>query len=153
MRSVISQLVIIALTTAPAAIAKAAQTSAEVQVTITVLPFAEVTIDPSVIVTLPEGGGNSQPVFVSGAVTANISVMLFSDIVPPAGAPGNWYATLMVAAVDQPGVHVYNQLVRIVVLNVPAGHEGNIELGVLGSKLGDSPTAQAGQVVITVMQM
>jgi hypothetical protein len=59
----------------------------------------------------------------------------------------------MVAAVDQPGVHVYSQLVRIVVLNVPAGQEGNIELNVLGSKLGDSPTAQAGQVVITVMQM
>ncbi len=154
LRNVILPLaIIIALTAAPAAIAKAAQTSAEVQVTITVLPFAEVTLDPSVIVTLPEGGGTSQPVFVSGTVTANISVMLFSDIVPPAGAPGNWYATLMVAAVDQPGVHVYNQLVRIVVLNVPAGQEGNIELNVLGSKLGDSPTAQAGQVVITVMQM
>ncbi len=154
MRNVILPLaIIIALTAAPAAIAKAAQTSAEVQVTITVLPFAEVTLDPSVIVTLPEGGGNSQPVFVSGTVTANISVMLFSDIVPPAGAPGNWYATLMVVAVDQPGVHILNPFVRIVVLNVPAGHGGNIELNVLGSKLGNSPTVQAGQVVITVMQM
>ncbi len=127
--------------------------TATVDVMLTILPYAEVTLDsPTVTVTLPEEGGNSQPVYVGGSVTTNCSVMLFADIEPPAGAPGSWYATLMVPDVDQPGAYIFGQLMRIVVLNVPGGHGGNVELDVLGSSLGGYPTAEAGQVVITVMQ-
>lgn len=136
-----------------APVGEALAAPATVDIKLTIEPYAEVTLDSdTVTVTLPADGGSSVPVYVGGTVTANCSVMLFVDIEPPV-AVGDWYATLMVPDVDQPGVHVFGQLVRIVVRNIPAGHGGGVELGVIGSKLGDSPTAQAGQVVITVMQM
>ena len=128
--------------------------TATVDVMLTILPYAEVTLDsPTVTVTLPEEGGNSQPVYVGGSVTTNCSVMLFADIEPPAGAPGSWYATLMVPQVDQPGFHEFAQLVRINVLNIPPGPGGSVTLDALGSSLGGYPTAEGGQGVITVMQM
>ena len=91
-RSVILLLVIFVVTAAPTAIPNAARTSAEIKVTITVLPFAEANLDSNAIVALPEGGGNSQSAFVRGDVTTNCPGRLFADIEPPAGAPGNWPA-------------------------------------------------------------
>jgi len=126
--------------------------TATVNITVTVLPFAEVSVDSGTVqVTLPDAGGSSDSVYVGGTVTCNCSVMLFADVEPPEEAVGQWYATLMVPEA-QPGVHV-GDLVRINVLNIPPGHGADINLGVLGSKLGENPIPQAGQVVITVMQM
>ena len=134
-----------------AAPAGAATTSATVAVTITVLPYAEVTVEPTAEVYLPDEGGSSAMVYVGGTVTCNCPVVLFADIEPPTGAPGRWYAAVMVPEVNEPGVHTYPQLVRIYVANVPAESAGTFSLDILGTKLGDYPFPQPGQVVVTVM--
>jgi len=135
-----------------AAATTGAATSATVNVTITVLPFAEVRMDSeNVEVYLPAGGGNSQPVYVGGTVTANCSVMLLAEIKAPSGAPGRWFATPMVAEVAHPGTH-FDRLVRINVLDVPPGYGGNVSIQVFGSKLGETPMPNPGQVVVTLMQ-
>ena len=137
----------------------AGEPTATVDVMLTILPYAEVTVDPTADVYLPDAGGKSEVVYVAGTVTCNCPVILFADIEPPEGAPGDWYATLKQGDVE-PGLHVFSDyLVRINVQNVPSEeYEGEydepITLQILGSKLGQYPTpqAQAGQVVVTVMQ-
>jgi len=136
-----------------AATAGAATTSATVAVTITVLPYASVTLTQQTPLTVTIAGGQTTygPVYVGGTIGCNCPVMLFADISPPAGAPGRWYATAMVSEVNELGVHTYLQLVRIFVANIPAESAGTFSLEILGTKLGDYPYPQAGQVVVTVM--
>lgn len=154
-RIVILLLAMIALTAAPTAIATA-QTSAVVDVMLTILPYAEVTLDSDVTVDLPAAGGSSDPAYVAGTVTTNCSVTLTATIVKPAEAPGTWSVTLLGTAAQVggpgPGVHEYGQLLRIDVADIPSGDAQSLTLDVFGSKLGETPTAAAGQVVVTVMQ-
>ena len=140
--------------TLPAGPALAGETmdTATVDVTITVLPYAEVRMDQATLdVTIAEGSTTYGPVYLSGTVVCNCPVMLFAEIEPPAGAPGSWYATAMVLDVGDPGVHVFEQLVRIVVVNASPGYSGTLDI--LDGSLGEYPSPEAGQVVITVMQM
>ena len=139
--------------TLPAGLAPAGETpaTATVDVAITVIPYAEVRMDQATLsVTIAADSTTYGPVYLSGMIACNCSVMVFAEIEPPAGAPGSWYASAMVVEVDEPGVHVIDQLVRIVVTNASPGYSGTLDI--LDGSLGQSVTPTAGQVVVTVMQ-
>ena len=142
-----------ALTAAPA-MAAAAQTSCDVDVIITVLPYAVVSLEEDEVeVKLPRTGSGKDRVYVAGTVVSNCPVMLFADIEPPEGAAGDWYVIVRNPVVPVPGVNFFKKMLRIDVVNFPPDEEDDAEfaLQLIGSSLGESPTAQPGQVVVTVM--
>ena len=140
------------LATAPAA--APAQTSCEVDVIITVLPYAVVSFEEDEVeVKLPRTGSGKDRVYVAGTVVSNCPVMLFADIEPPEGAAGDWYVIVRNPVVPVRGVNFFKKMLRIDVVNFPPDEEDDAEfaLQLIGSSLGESPTAQPGQVVVTVM--
>lgn len=130
--------------------------TATVKVTVTVLPYAEVTLYESHLdITLPAGPANYGPVYVGGTVICNCPVSLFARVTKPPGAPGDWEAAAMEGRVGTPGIHHFNLLLRIVVWNIPAGEGGgDWLLKVEGKKadgLGGVVTPPAGEATITVV--
>jgi hypothetical protein len=140
-----------------AATAGAATTSATVNVTITVLPYASVTLTQQTPLTITIAGGQTTygPVYVGGTITCNCPVMLYARIGPPAGAPGVWSADSMVARIGTPGVFYYGQLLRVVVWNIPSDYKGgSFGLQVSGrfaATMAQVPNPGVGEVMVTVV--
>ena len=140
--------------------AGAATTSATVAVTITVLPYASVTLsqETPLTVTISEGQ-TTWSVAVGGTVLCNCPVSLFAAVTPPTGAPTGWTwnASTKVATIDTPGTHDYTSAGNEL-LTVTAGggqaEDGSFSLTFTGQGLpqGSTPaTPTAGNVVVTVM--
>jgi len=130
--------------------------TATVNVTITVLPYAEVCMDQTTLsVTISPGQTVYGPVYVGGTVTCNCPVMLFARIGPPAGAPGTWAADTMVARIAAPGVFYYGQLLRVVVWDIPSDYAGgSFGLQVSGrfaATMSQIPAPGVGEVMLTVV--
>jgi hypothetical protein len=133
--------------------------TATVNVTITVMPYASVTLSQQtpLTVTISEGQTNWS-VAVGGTVLCNCPVSLSAAITPPAGAPigWTWTAATKVAAISTPGSHDYtsagNKLLTVTVTGNPS--PGGFDLAFTGQGLpgGSTPaTPAAGYVVVTVM--
>jgi hypothetical protein len=141
--------------TCAAATAGAAQDTATVDVAITVMPFAEVSLDrTSVEIAIPEGVTFYGPVYVGGTVFCNCSTTLFTCITKPAGAPGNW-SSYPVSETKQPAQGYDANLLRIMVLNIPEPLTGwTFTLNVSGKNVqnpGQIGTPAPGEVILTVM--
>ncbi|MCY2924076.1 MAG: hypothetical protein NT031_01315 [Planctomycetota bacterium] len=132
-----------------------AATTATVNVSITVMPYAEVRMDrTSVEIAIPAGVTYYGPVYVGGTVVCNCETMLFALITKPDGAPGNW-VTYPVSATKQPSQGHDPHLIGITVLLIPAGFTGwTGTLNVSGKSVqnpGQIGTPAAGEVVLTVV--
>ena len=137
-----------------------AATTATVNVTITVLPFASVTLSQETPLTVTISQGQTTwSVAVGGTVLCNCPVSLSAAITPPADAPAGWTwsASTKVATISTPGIHVYtsggNEL-----LTVSGGgseaNAGTFSLTFTGQSLpkGSTPASPPeGNVVVTVM--
>jgi hypothetical protein len=143
-----------------AAPADAATTSATVDVTITVLPYASVTLSQQGPLTVTIGAEQTKwSVAVGGTVVCNCPVSLSAAITPPAGAPAGWTwtASTKVAAISTGGLHVYtsegNELLTVSGEGSAAA-AGSFNLSFTGQGLpyGSTPVPPtAGNVVVTVM--
>ena len=98
--------------------------TATVNITITVLPYAEVQLDHATLqVTIAQNSITYGPVYVGGTVTCNCAVLLYAGINPPTGAPGTWTAGARADTIT-PGVHYYNDLLSVAVKNIDSGYQG-----------------------------
>ena len=134
----------------------AATTNATVNVTITVLPYAEVRLDQTTLnVTIAEGATVYGPLYVGGTIVSNCPVMVFARINPPVGAPGLWTADTQVARMEAPGVLYFGQLLRVIVWDIPSGYGGGqFTLDVTGHSavtVSQVPTPNVGEVIVTVV--
>jgi len=132
--------------------------TAAVDVTITVLPYAQVTLDETtldVTITFAETETVWGPVYIGGTIVCNCPVMVFARVNPPAEAPGVWQADTMVARVEVPGLFQYGNLLRVVVWDIPAGSGSmNFTLGVTGrsaATISEVLPPNLGEVVVTVV--
>ena len=136
--------------------AGAGTTTATVDVTITVLPYAQVTIDQTTLnVTITAGSTTYGPVYVGGTVLCNCPVMLFARITPPDGAPGAWTADTEVARITAPGFFQFGQLLRVIVWDIPTNYAGgSFDLQVSGHSaptIAEIPAPGVGEVMVTVV--
>ena len=138
-----------------AAAAAPAATTASVNVTIRVLPFAEVRMDQATLnVTITGDSATYGPVYVGGTIVSNCPVTVFARIRPPAGAPGTWSADTQVSTISGPGVYYFGQLLRVIVWDIPSGSSGTFSLDVAGrgaATLSQVPSPNVGEVVVTVV--
>lgn len=141
------------------AAASAGTTTATVNVTITVMPYASVTLSQEGprTVTISEGQTNWS-VAVGGTVVCNCPVSLSAAITPPAGAPVGWIwtAKTTVDAISTSGNHDYtsegNKLVTVRVTGDPTPGSFDLIFNGQGLPKGSTPaTPAAGYVVVTVM--
>ncbi|MBT3201624.1 MAG: hypothetical protein HN350_17110 [Phycisphaerales bacterium] len=141
----------------PEANAATATNTATVDVSITVMPYAEIQMDDATLnVTIAADSTTYGPIYLSGTVKCNHAVTLLASIEPPAGAPeGSWSANMasgVAAVVSEPGVHAINNLVEVeIILTNAPGADYSDTLNILTGGLGESVTPQAGQVVVTVV--
>ena len=131
--------------------------TATVNVTLTILPYASVTLSQQTPLTVTISGGQTNwSVAVGGTVLCNCPVSLSAAITPPAGAPAGWtwIASTKVATIDTAGTHNYNELLTVTVTGDP--DTGSFSLTPTGQGLpkGSTPaTPTAGNVVVTVMPL
>ena len=133
--------------------------TATVNVRITVLPYAEVTLDvQSMSVTISQGR-TSWSVSIGGTVVCNCPVSLSADVTPPPTAPAGWTwsASTKVAKISTPGSHEFrgtgNQLLTVTAAG-DAAAAGSFDLTFTGQGLprGSTPgTPGAGEVIVTVV--
>ena len=131
--------------------------TATVNVTLSILPYAEVHLDQTTLnVTIPAGQTCYGPVYVGGTVECNSSTTLFTRITKPPGAPGLWQSYPL-SETRQPGQGHDPYLLRIMVWDIvwPEGSaDWTSALKVSGESvqdLGEVRTPAAGEVVLTVM--
>ena len=126
-----------------------------VNVTLTILPYAEVQLPASVDFALPPGPASGVTVNVAGSVLCNCPVGVYVRMTPPAGAPGTWNAYPSVLSISAGGSHHLDPLLRIVVWDIPALFTGgtfNIKLtGATAAGVGEIKTPGAGEVIVTVV--
>ena len=137
-----------------------AATTATVNVTITVLPFASVTLSQETPLTVTISQGQTTwSVAVGGTVLCNCPVSLFAAVTPPTGAPGGWTwnASTRVATIETGGVYDYtgtgNELLTVTAEGSEA-NAGTFSLTFTGQSLpkGSTPASPPeGNVVVTVM--
>ena len=158
MKTVFTIIAALALFLAASAGSMQAGTTTTVTVKLTILPYAEVTLDQStlnVTITFAETRTVYGPVYVGGTIMCNCPVMVFARINPPWGAPGVWTAETMIAKVENPGVFYFGQLLRVVVWDIPAGSGSmNFTLDVTGRSvptISQVPTPDVGEVMVTVV--
>ncbi len=111
---------------------------AVVQVTIRVLPFAEVTMDVGqVTVTLPAGATTAPPVTVGGTIRSNVGTTIYTRVTPPEGAQGDWVAEPEVRSLATGGTYHLSELLRITVYDLPIGFGGSTHtIGINGQSVG-----------------
>jgi len=153
-----SAIVLAAGLSAAPALAETTSATATVQVTITVLPYAQVSLDkatPDVTMTFSETTTVYGPVYVGGTITCNCPVLLFARVNPPAEAPGDWTADTEVARVENPGVFYFGHLLRVIVWDIPPGTGSlNFTLDVTGQSaamISEIPSPDVGEVMVTVV--
>jgi hypothetical protein len=136
-----------------AAPAVASSDTATVDVTATILPYAQVTLDvTSLSIIIPAGVTSYGPVYVGGTVLCNSSTTLFTRITKPEGAPGDWQS-YPVSEKKQPGEGYDPNLLRIMIWDIP-DTGWTFELKVSGESVQNSSdvrTPAAGEVVLTVV--
>jgi hypothetical protein len=128
--------------------------TATVQVTLTILPYAKVTLSTyTVKVTLPFDApvATCDPPVVGGTIICNCPVTLFGNVTPPAGAPGIWGVTLKTAHIENPGEHVFADLFEIIVINSGAGGYFNDEVYDTAVSSDFATVGEEGVVVITAI--
>lgn len=133
-----------------------ASDSATVSVTVTVLPFAEVMLDQDQVdVHLPDGGGNAEPVYVGGDIRTNVPASVYARITKPDDAPGDWTAEPEQREIDEAGDYRFDELMRIMVYDVPEWSDGLTYSIELDADTVDSfeqiITPEAGTAIITVI--
>jgi hypothetical protein len=142
-----------------AATAGAAQDTATVDVAITVLPYASVTLSQQGQTVTISSGQTDWSVAVGGTVVCNCPVSLSAAITPPADAPADWTwtASTKVAEISTGGLHVYSsspgsELLTVSGRSGAAGGSYNLAFTGQGLPHGSTPaTPAAGTVVVTVM--
>ena len=145
------------LAAAPSAAADGqASDTATVAVTISVQPFAEVTLDLDVVdVVLPPGPGNAEPVYVGGNVRTNVPASVWTRITAPTGAPGNWVVEPEVHTISAAGSYRFDQLMRIIVYDLPDGFAGETYpvsvAGLSASDISEIVKPGAGVATVTVI--
>ena len=135
--------------TLPAGPAPAGETpaTATVDVTITVLPYAEVRFDEG---TLPIDLVDSSGTFSAGGqVWCNCSVQLTAVVYPPPGATGTWTA-ITVPDTIEPGMHPYDDLLTISISDATPGY---FSLELINTRLGEAPPLEQGQAIAIVTVM
>jgi hypothetical protein len=130
--------------------------TASVDVTITVLPYAQVSLDQATLnITIAGGQTIYGPMYVGGTVVCNCPVLLFARIQPKSWAPGVWTAEAEVARIDSPGVIFYGHLLRVVVWDIPSDYPGgSFTLQVSGHSvrtISEVPSPASGEVIVTVV--
>ena len=133
-------------------------TTATVDVTATILPFAQVSLDKATVditITFSETTTVYGPVYVGGTVLCNCPVLLFARVNPPAGAPGVWQADTEVTRVENPGVFYFGLLLRVIVWDISAG-SGSMDFtldvtGQSAATISEIPSPDVGEVVVTVV--
>lgn len=135
-----------------------AATSATVNVTITVLPYASVTLSQEGPLTVTIGPQEtSWSVAVGGTVVCNCPVSLSAAIasVQPGAAPGwTWSAATNVTQISTPGINVYTSLLTVSGGGSALAAGSSFSLTFTGQGLPKGPTPApptAGNVVVTVM--
>lgn len=156
MRTVMLLILAMAALAAAPALAGEPLTTATVDVTATLLPYAEVSLDRDTVkVKLPKRGGSKYKE-IGGAVGNNCPVKLSAKIRKPRRAPGDWSVSVLVPEITEPGFREYGKLVRIKIVNIPPQDEKPtfIYIQMIGSELGEKPPRpKPGQVVVTVMML
>lgn len=157
MRTVMLLILAMAALAAAPALAGETPTTATVDILLTISPYAEVFLHREIVkVRLPKYGG-TKVLEIGGAIVTNCPVMLSAAIQKPEGAPGNWYVTVLVPEITELGFHEFEELMRVEILDIPPKDKEEkpifYDLELVGSKLGEFPTPQAGQLVVTVMML
>ena len=152
---VIASAFILAASATPA-LADGDKHTATVQVTISVLPYAEINLYQTRLdVIIPAGQTTYGPIYIGGAVICNCPVILFARITKPLNAPGDWEAVPNPGEINDPGVHPYDDLLGIMIRNIPPGLTlQNWPLNVNGKKAGNPGGVvqpPAGEATITVV--
>lgn len=133
-----------------------ARRKAVVEVTIRVMPYAEVVMDASTVdVELPPGASSGQTAHLGGTIRTNVSATVYTRITKPAGAPGEWTVEPEVRQVNTPGEHRFEQLLRITVWDVPSWFTGHVFTIEVNSPKVQNPsqitTPPPGSATITVI--
>ena len=132
--------------------------TATVNVWITVLPYAEVTLDArSMSVTISQGQ-TSWSVSIGGTVVCNSPVSLFASVTPPPTAPAGWtWSASTKVATLTPGSHAFttegNKLLTVTAVGRAAA-AGSFDLTFTGQGLprGSTPgTPGTGEVIVSVI--
>lgn len=129
-----------------------AQSSATVDIKLTIEPYAKVTLDDtSVQIKIPVGASSVGPVYLGGTVETNCDITVSAVISPPSGAPPGTWQVAIAGTPFGSGTHHNSQLLSVTVSEGEGGAT-YYDLTLIAKALGESQTPSAGQVVVTIMQ-
>lgn len=123
--------------------------TATVDISLTILPYAEVKFDKDTLpITLNKKG--SGKFHAKGQVWCNCPVTLTADVRRPADANKGKWKPQTVRGTIEPGKHEYKHLLTI---SISKGTRGDtFTLGLVNSTLDEPPPLEQGQAIVTVMQ-
>ncbi|MFW6155456.1 MAG: hypothetical protein ACOC95_09585 [Planctomycetota bacterium] len=129
--------------------------TASVAVTVTVLPFAEVSLDVDQVEMVLPDGGHAEPVYVGGDIATNVPATIYTRITKPQDAPGDWYALPEVRELYEAGSYRFDNLLEIGVWDIPDGEGGGTYVIALEGRFAESyadiVTPGDGTAILTVV--